>query len=100
MTSVASDWSSAVCSSDLFVVDGRNGGPPLVLMPSLTLMMMDDAASSTNRDVKFLVSGTVTEYKGKNYLLPEQVSRGGKPVRSEERRAGKKGNREGRAAVR
>jgi hypothetical protein len=72
--------SKGVAGEPEFVVDGRNGGPPLVLMPSLTLMMVEDAMANTNREVKFRVSGTVTEYKGKNYLLPEQVSRGGKPM--------------------
>ena len=61
-----------------FVVDGRHGGPPLVLLPCLTLMMMEDAINATKRDITFHVSGTVTEYKGKNYLMLEQVTRGGR----------------------
>ena len=49
-----------------------------VLLPCLTLMMMEDAINATKRDIPFHVSGTVTEYKGKNYLMLEQVTRGGR----------------------
>jgi hypothetical protein len=62
----------------VFVVDGRRGGPPLVLLPCLTLMMMEDAITATKRDITFHVSGTATEYNGKNYLMLEQVTRGGR----------------------
>jgi hypothetical protein len=62
----------------VFVVDGRRGGPPLVLLPCLTLMMMEDAITATKRDITFHVSGTATEYNVKNYLMLEQVTRGGR----------------------
>lgn len=57
---------------------GSNLSPMLVL-PNLQLMSMEDAASETKENLTFTVSGAVTEYKGKNYILlepgPEEVSR-------------------------
>lgn len=61
------------------------GGPsgsnlaPMLVLPNLQLMSMEDAASETKENRTFTVSGVVTEYKGKNYILlepgPEEVSR-------------------------
>ncbi len=52
---------------------------PMRVLPNLQLMSMEDAASETKENQTFTVSGVVTEYKGKNYVLlepgPEEVSR-------------------------
>jgi len=53
--------------------------PPMSVLPNLQLMSMEDAASATKEDLDFTVSGTVTEYHGKNYVLlepgPDEISR-------------------------
>ena len=48
--------------------------PPLVLLPNLRLMAMEDAVRGATRDLRFRVSGVVTEYRGRNYLLLEKVT--------------------------
>lgn len=54
--------------------DGRAlRDPPLVILPSLKLMAMENAVNSSNRDLKFRVSGTITEYRGRNYILLDKV---------------------------
>jgi hypothetical protein len=47
--------------------------PPIIILPSLKLMAMENAVAGANRDFRFRVSGTVTEYKGRNYILLEKV---------------------------
>jgi hypothetical protein len=47
--------------------------PPMVILPSLKLMQMENAVQNSNRDLKFKVTGMVTEYKGRNYILLEKV---------------------------
>ena len=47
--------------------------PPLRLLPNLKLMAMEEQRETLNRDVRFRVSGMVTEYRGRNYLLVEEV---------------------------
>lgn len=47
--------------------------PPLKLLPNLKLMAMEQQRETLNRDVRFRVSGTITEYRGRNYLLVEEV---------------------------
>ncbi len=42
---------------------------PLVILPNLTLMKMEQAATGVNRDLRFRISGMVTEYRGRNYVL-------------------------------
>lgn len=44
---------------------------PMLALPNLQLMSMEDAASATKQDLTFTVSGMVTEYKGRNYILLE-----------------------------
>lgn len=57
-----------------FDADGRAlRDPPLVILPSLKLVAMENAVSGSNRDLKFRVSGTITEYRGRNYILLEKV---------------------------
>ena len=47
--------------------------PPMILLSNLKLMQMEDTLTAVNRDLKFRVTGTVTEYRGRNYLLLERV---------------------------
>ena len=48
--------------------------PPLVILPNLKLMAMEDAVRGASRDLRFRVSGMVTEYRGRNYVLLEKVT--------------------------
>ena len=43
--------------------------PPLVLLPNSKLSQLEDAVRTSYRDMKVRVSGEVTEYRGRNYLL-------------------------------
>jgi hypothetical protein len=47
--------------------------PPLIILPNLKLMQMESAVTAGNRDLKFRITGQVTEYKGKNYILIEKA---------------------------
>jgi hypothetical protein len=47
--------------------------PPMILLPNLALMMMQDQLKLTGKDLKFRVTGMVTEYMGRNYLLLQKV---------------------------
>jgi hypothetical protein len=40
---------------------------------NLKLMAMEQQLETLNRDVRFRVSGMVTEYRGRNHLLVEEV---------------------------
>jgi hypothetical protein len=58
----------------VFESDGRAlRDPPVVILPNLKLMVMEDAAGGADRDLRFKVSGMLTEYRGRNYLLLEKV---------------------------
>src|SRR5262249_47312947 len=57
-----------------FDSDGKNlQDPPMVILPNLALYRMETAVTSASRDLKFRISGQVTEYKGKNYILIDKV---------------------------
>ena len=57
-----------------FEADGKTmQDPPLGILPNLKLMAMENAVTGTRTDVRFRVTGMVTEYKGKNYILLEKV---------------------------
>lgn len=57
-----------------FESDGRSlQEPPIQLLPNLKLMAIEDAARAAGRDLRYRVTGMVTEYRGKNYLLLEKV---------------------------
>jgi hypothetical protein len=43
--------------------------PPMYVLPNRELMKMENAQAATTRDLRFVVSGTVTEYRKKNYIL-------------------------------
>jgi hypothetical protein len=47
--------------------------PPMVILPNLKLMQMENAVQGNSRDLKFRVTGMVTEYKGRNYIMLEKV---------------------------
>lgn len=58
-----------------FDSDGRNlSDPPVVLLPNLNLMKMEASAGGSGRDVRFRITGEVTEYRGRNYVLLQKVS--------------------------
>jgi hypothetical protein len=53
-----------------FEADGKGmADPPMTILPSRLLMSMEQATENGTRPVKFKVSGQVTEYHGKNFLL-------------------------------
>jgi hypothetical protein len=56
-----------------FVFDGSDGPAlrPMLVLPNLQLMSMKDATAATRENLTFMVSGLVTEYRGKNYILLE-----------------------------
>ena len=57
-----------------FDSDGRAmQDPPLVIVPNLKLEQMEQAVNQSNRDLKFRVTGMLTEYHGRNYVLLEKV---------------------------
>src|ERR1035437_151069 len=52
-----------------FDSDGKQmHDPPIALLPSRSLMSMEEASDNGTRDTKFKISGDVTEFHGKNYL--------------------------------
>jgi hypothetical protein len=58
-----------------FESDGRTmQDPPLIILPNLALTRMEDAISGNNKDLRFRITGLLTEYKGRNYILIEKVS--------------------------
>lgn len=53
-----------------FESDGRGlTEPPMILLPNRHLMQLENRVRTSYRDLKISVSGEVTEYRGKNYLL-------------------------------
>lgn len=57
-----------------FESDGRAlRDPPVLLLPNLKLMAMESAVKASTRDLKFRITGMVTEYNGRNYVLLEKV---------------------------
>ncbi len=64
-----------------FLFDGRSDkDAPVLILPNLQLMMMESAQAATTRDLRFRVSGMITGYRGQNYVLLEDVSRGGEAL--------------------
>lgn len=47
--------------------------PPMKVLPNLKLGVMQDSIEASNRDLVFRVTGMVTEYRGRNYILLEKV---------------------------
>ena len=57
-----------------FESDGRAlRDPPVLLVPSLKLVAMEEAVKAADKDLRFRISGMVTEYRGRNYVLLEKV---------------------------
>jgi len=47
--------------------------PPLKVLPNLKLMLMEDQSAATSRDLRFRITGMLTEYRGRNCVLIEKV---------------------------
>lgn len=43
--------------------------PPVILLPNLKLMAMEKATSGSSRELRFRITGAVTEYRGRNYVM-------------------------------
>ena len=57
-----------------FEADGKAlKDPPMLILPNLKLVVMENVAGPDSRDLRFRVTGMVTEYHGRNYLLLEKV---------------------------
>jgi len=53
-----------------FEADGKRMlDPPMIVLPNLKLTQMESALTAANRDLRFRVTGLVTEYKARNYIL-------------------------------
>jgi hypothetical protein len=48
--------------------------PPMIILPNQKLQQMEEEVSSASRDLKFHVTGMVTEYRGRNYVLLERTA--------------------------
>jgi hypothetical protein len=58
----------------VFDSDGKSmKDAPLVILPNLKLMDMEEATKSSRRDLRFRITGEVTEYRGRNYILLQKV---------------------------
>lgn len=58
----------------VFESDGRTlRDPPMIILPNSRLQMMEEAVRSANRNLRFRVTGMVTEYRGRNGLLIEKA---------------------------
>jgi hypothetical protein len=58
----------------VFDADGRTlKDPPMLILPNLKLQTMEDAVKAANRDLRFRITGVVTEYRGRNAVLIEKV---------------------------
>lgn len=57
-----------------FDADGRTlKDPPMMILPNLKLQTMEDAVKGANRDLRFRITGVITEYRGRNAVLIEKV---------------------------
>jgi len=57
-----------------FDTDGKAmADPPMIMMPNLKLQTMEAVVAGRTTDVHFRISGTVTEYKGRNYILLDKA---------------------------
>ena len=56
-----------------FEADGKAlQDPPVGILPNLKLIGMENAVSASSRDLTFRVTGMVTEYRGRNYVMIEK----------------------------
>ncbi|HEY1685237.1 MAG TPA: hypothetical protein VGG19_10775 [Tepidisphaeraceae bacterium] len=49
------------------------GEPSINILQNLNLMLMENAVASNSQDIHFKITGIVTEYRGKNYVLLQKV---------------------------
>lgn len=47
--------------------------PPMVILPNLKLMAMETAIKTNTRELRFSITGMVTEYNGRNYILLDKA---------------------------
>ncbi len=47
--------------------------PPVVLLPNLKLMAIENELARGGRELRFRITGSVTEYRGRNYILLDKV---------------------------
>jgi hypothetical protein len=65
------DGSQAIFTFD---ADGKTmSDPPMVILPNLKLASMEGQVLGRAGDLHFRISGTVTEYKGRNYILLDKA---------------------------
>lgn len=58
-----------------FEADGQTlQDPPMIILPNQKLEQMEDRIQDSSRDLRFRISGVVTEYRGRNHILIETVS--------------------------
>lgn len=58
----------------VFAADGlAMQDPPLRVLPNLKLQTIEDELTTAGRDLKLRVSGSLTEYRGRNYVMLEKV---------------------------
>ena len=48
--------------------------PPMIILPNQTLARMEDSITAAGKDLKFRVTGRITEYRGRNYILLERAA--------------------------
>lgn len=58
----------------VFESDGRTlRDPPMIILPNSRLQVMEDAVRNANRNLRFRITGVVTEYRGRNGILIEKA---------------------------
>ena len=64
----------------VFEADGESmQDPPMIVLPNLKLMQMENMLKQGVGELRFSISGMVTEYNGRNYILIEGVRAVGNP---------------------
>jgi hypothetical protein len=58
----------------LYDADGKAmQDPPMIILPNLALMSMENAVKSAGRELRFRITGVVTEYGTRNYILLDKA---------------------------
>lgn len=58
----------------VFDADGKAmQDPPVILLPNLKLMAIENELSRSDHALRLRISGSVTEYRGRNYILLDKV---------------------------